>query len=154
MVKNKLWILSLQFEKIYVFYCDTQLWSGQLKDLKSPEGFMETEVIKELSHLTLDVIGESAFSYKFNSVLGGDSKISEAFNTVIQGFEFKYLILKLMIPFFDYLPLKENRRIQSAREISDNIVMEVHSLVKRITNNDMWIELMKGGHFRRCLSSK
>ena len=115
---------------------------------------METEVTKELSHLTLDVIGESAFSYKFNSVLGGDSKISEAFNTVIQGFEFKYLILKLMIPFFDYLPLKENRRIQSAREVSDNIVMEVHSVVKRISNNDMWIELMKGSHFRRCLSSK
>ena len=110
---------------------------------------METEVIKELSHLTLDVIGESAFSYKFNSVLGGDSKISEAFNTVIQGFEFKYLVLKLMIPFFDYLPLKENRRIQSAREISDHIVMKVHIvLLNGLLNNDiyhMWIELMKGG---------
>ena len=29
-------------------------------------------------HLTLDVIGQSAFGYNFNTVLGGKSKVSEA----------------------------------------------------------------------------
>ena len=104
-----------------------QLWTSQLRDLKPQGCFKDKEVLEDLSHLTLDVIGESAFGYKFNTILGGDSKVSEAFNTVIQGFNFKYLICKFLIPFFEYLPLAETKRIQSAREISDSIVIEVRN---------------------------
>ena len=88
---------------------------------------MDVEVIKDLSHLTLDVIGQSSFGYKFNTVLGGDSKVSEAFAFVLhQAFNFKYLVSTLLIPFFQYLPLAENRKLHSAREIADNTVLEVN----------------------------
>jgi len=100
------------------------LWSGQLKSI-NPGHFVDVEVIKDLSHLTLDVIGQSSFGYNFNTVLGGESKISEAFATVLQGINFKYIICKFLIPFFDYLPLAETRKIQSAKEIADNTVIEV-----------------------------
>jgi len=55
------------------------LWSGQLKNI-NPGHFADLEVLKDMSHLTLDVIGQSSFGYNFNTVLGGESKISEAFN--------------------------------------------------------------------------
>jgi len=113
---------------LYIFQENTnklvQLWSGQLKSI-NPGHFVDVEVIKDLSHLTLDVIGQSSFGYNFNTVLGGESKISEAFATVLQGINFKYIICKFLIPFFDYLPLAETRKIHSAKEIADNTVIEV-----------------------------
>ena len=81
--------------------------------------------MKDLSHLTFDVIGQSAFGYNFNTILGGDSRVSEAFGIVLQGLTLKYIIGKFLIPFFDYLPLAETRKIKSAREIADNTVIEV-----------------------------
>ena len=81
--------------------------------------------MEDLSHLTLDVIGQSAFGYNFNTILGGDNKVSEAFAIVLQKLNFKYLIGKFLIPFFEYLPLAETRKIESAKEIADNTVIEV-----------------------------
>ena len=89
---------------------------------------MDVDVLEDLSHLTLDVIGQSAFGYNFNTILGGDSKVSQAFGVVLQGMSFKYLICKFLIPFFEYLPLAENKKIQTAREIADNTVIEVHNM--------------------------
>lgn len=72
------------------------------------------------------MIGQSAFGYNFNTILaGGNSKVSEAFTLLFQGFNFKYVILKALIPFFEYLPLAETRRIQLARKIADDTVLEV-----------------------------
>jgi len=103
-----------------------ELWSGQLKNLQQELYFLDVEVIKDLSHLSLDVIGQSSFGYKFNTVLGGDSKVSEAFAIVFQqAFNFKYLVCRMLIPFFEYLPLAENRKIHSAKEIADNTVLQV-----------------------------
>jgi len=103
------------------------LWSGQLKNLQQELYFLDVEVIKDLSHLSLDVIGQSSFGYKFNTVLGGDSKVSEALAIVFQqAFNFKYLVCRMLIPFFEYLPLAENRKIHSAKEIADNTVLQVN----------------------------
>ena len=94
-----------------------QLWSSKLRDPVS--------VHDDLSHLTLDVLGQSAFGYNFNTVLGGKSKVSEAVNAVIGGMSFKYMVCKALIPFFELLPIGETRRIKEAREIADNTVLEV-----------------------------
>ena len=84
------------------------------------------DIEEDLSHLTLDVIGQSAFGYNFNTILGGDSKVSEAVAIVLQGLNFKYLICKFLIPFYEYLPLEEIKKIKAAREIADNTVIQVH----------------------------
>lgn len=93
------------------------MWSGKLQD--------PVAVQTDLTHLTLDVIGQSAFGYNFNTVLAGESKVSEAVNVVMGGMSIRYVICKFMIPFFESLPIAENRRIKEAREIADNTVFEV-----------------------------
>lgn len=78
-----------------------------------------------MRHLSLDLIGESAFGYSFNTILGGSSKVSEAFTVLFLSFNITFLVCKFLFPFFDYLPLAENRKIQAAKEITDNTVLEV-----------------------------
>ena len=95
-----------------------------MKDFKAKHS-MDVEVLDDLTHLTLDVIGQTAFGYNFNTILGGDSKVSKAFATVFYALDFKYLICKFLIPYFDYLPLAVNKKIQVAKEISNNTVLEV-----------------------------
>ena len=75
------------------------------------------------------MIGQTAFGYNFNTILAGESKVSRAFATVSHALDFKYLICKFLIPYFDYLPLAVNKKLQIAKEISDNIVLKVVSLV-------------------------
>lgn len=94
-----------------------KLWSTKLKD--------PVEVHDDLTHLTLDVIGQSAFGYNFNTVLAGESKVSEAVDLVISGMSFRQLMGKTFIPFFEYLPTSENRRIKTAKEIADNTVLDM-----------------------------
>lgn len=87
---------------------------------------IDTDVQEDLSHLTLDVIGQSAFGYSFNTILGGKSKLSDAFTLLFQAMSYRYLICKFLIPFFDYLPLAETKKLQSAREIADKTVLKVN----------------------------
>ena len=94
-----------------------QLWSSKVQD--------PVAVHDDLTHLTLDVIGQSAFGYNFNTVLGGESKVSEAVRVVTGGLSVGYIILKSMIPFFELLPVGETRRIKEATEIAENTVLEV-----------------------------
>ena len=93
------------------------MWSTKLKD--------PVAVHEDLTHLTLDVIGQSAFGYNFNTVLAGESKVSEAVDFVMRGISFKQIACKKFIPYFEYLPTNENRKIKAAREIADNTVLEV-----------------------------
>ena len=94
-----------------------QLWSSKVQD--------PVAVHEDLTHLTLDVIGQSAFGYNFNTVLAGESKVSEAVRVVTGGMSVGYILLNYLIPFFESLPVGETRRIKEAREIADNTVLEV-----------------------------
>ena len=98
-----------------------QLWSSKVQD--------PVAVHDDLTHLTLDVIGQSAFGYNFNTVLGGESKVSEAVNIATGGMSLRYAISKSLIPFFELLPIGETRRIKHAREIADNTVLEVRHFI-------------------------
>ena len=93
------------------------MWSSKVQD--------PVAVHDDLMHLTLDVIGQSAFGYNFNTVLAGESKVSEAVRVVTGGLSVGYIILKSMIPFFELLPVGETRRIKEATEIAENTVLEV-----------------------------
>ena len=93
------------------------MWSSKLQD--------PVAVHEDLTHLTLDVIGQSAFGYDFNTVLAGESKVSEAVNVVIGGMSVRHIIFKSLIPFYESLPIGENKRIKEATEIADNTVLEV-----------------------------
>ena len=97
-----------------------QLWSGKVQD--------PVPVHDDLTHLAFDVIGQAAFGYNFNTVLGGASKVSEAVNIVTGGMSIRYMIYKSLIPFFELLPIGETRRIKEAREIADNTVLEVSTV--------------------------
>ena len=98
-----------------------QLWSKKVQD--------PVAVHDDLTHLTLDVIGQAAFGYNFNTVLAGESKVSEAVNVVIGGMSFRYMVCKFLIPYFELLPIGETRRIQEAREIADTTVLEVSNTI-------------------------
>ena len=52
-------------------------------------------------------------------------QVSEAVDLVISGMSFRQLMGKTFIPFFEYLPTSENRRIKTAKEIADNTVLDV-----------------------------
>ncbi|XP_068743943.1 cytochrome P450 3A12-like isoform X2 [Montipora capricornis] len=101
-------------------------WGNQLK---KHEHSIDIELLDDLSHLTLDVIGQTAFGYNFNTILAGESKVSRAFATVSHALDFKYLICKFLIPYFDYLPLAVNKKLQIAKEISDDIVLKVFTFI-------------------------
>lgn len=81
----------------------------------------------DLTHLTLDVIGRCAFGYDFNTVLSGESEISNAFSAVIKGISFGQLLRKNFIPLYEYLPLAENKRAREALKITDGTVLKVNN---------------------------
>ena len=96
------------------------MWSSKIQD--------PVAVHDDLTHLSLDVIGQSAFGYNFNTVLAGESKVSEAVSAVVGGMSVRYIILTSLIPFFELLPIGETRRIKEATEIADNTVLEVSNI--------------------------
>ena len=106
------------------------MWSSKVQD--------PVAVHNDLTHLTLDVIGQSAFGYNFNTVLAGESKVSEAVNIATGGMSLGYAISKSLIPYFELLPIDETRRIKQAREIADNTVLEVsntfYCMLEKITS--------------------
>jgi len=102
-----------------------QLWSSKVQD--------PVLVHDDLTHLTLDVIGQAAFGYNFNTVLAGESKVSEAVSVVTGGMSVRYVMLKSVIPFFELLPISETRRIKEAREIADNTVLQVSNTLYYMT---------------------
>ena len=81
-------------------------------------------VQEDLSRLTLDVIGASAFGYEFKSVLKGDTAISRAFAWQTKGLSIVTSSFKAF-PFYKYLPLEENRLRSQATKITGEIVMKV-----------------------------
>ena len=112
-----------------------QLWSSKAQD--------PVAVHDDLMHLTLDVIGQSAFGFNFNTVLGGESKVSEAVNIATGGMSLRYAVAKALIPFFELQPIGETRRIKEAREIADNTVLEVSNTVYCMTEKILHCDCLR-----------
>lgn len=77
----------------------------------------------DLNRLALDFIGESAFGYQFKTVLGGETDVTKAFSHLTTGVRFGSFALAL--PFYKYLPTKENRLMWKAAKITNEVVMKV-----------------------------
>jgi hypothetical protein len=102
--------------------CFLKLWSKKIQS--SPI----IDVGDDICHLTLDVIGKTSFGYDFNTTLGDESEVSVAFNKLMIGGEFGYIVRRNIIPFYEYLPLPDNYAIKKASNIVDSTVLRVSLL--------------------------
>ena len=74
----------------------------------------------------MDVIGESAFSYRFNSVTGGHTKESKATDIILRGqFNLGRRALEYYFPFLKLFPSEERQRVEEAKEIAADTVYKV-----------------------------
>lgn len=93
---------------------------------KSLTGVAEIDVLKDFNKLTLDVIGETAFGYHFNTLISGENRVSQAVDTMLRGkISVMSRFMKRYIPFYDQLPIKRNKVISEATEVTKSIVSEV-----------------------------
>ena len=86
----------------------------------------------DLTLATLDIIGESAFGYKFKCVRNGHSKMSKAFHDQVVGVSLGKL--EQFVPFYKYLPLEENRIKKQAIKITDETIRKVINSLNCCTN--------------------
>lgn len=100
-----------------------QLWTEQVNSSK--EGVSEASISVDLTHLTLDIIGRCAFGYNFDTVLSGESEVSNAFSDVILEINFARLMRQKLIPLYKYLPLPDNVRARKGLELTDKTVLEI-----------------------------
>ena len=83
-------------------------------------------ITNDLTRLTLDVIGQAAFGYNFNTLVSGENEISTAFNNILLGgSNMIYRLLRGIVPFFRHIPLPDNVRERKAQELTDNLVCKV-----------------------------
>ena len=74
----------------------------------------------------MDVIGESAFGYKFNSIPEGNSKESEATDTILRGgFNVRRRALESWFPFLKYIPSAEREKVDEATKVMNGIIDKV-----------------------------
>ena len=74
----------------------------------------------------MDVIGETAFGYKFNSINGGHSKEARATDTILRGqFDMKRRSLEMVFPFFKLIPSEEKAKVDEAKTILNETVLKV-----------------------------
>ena len=83
----------------------------------------EEAIQKKFTHLTLDVIGESAFGYSFNCITGGHSKESMATDTILRGgFNMRMRALESWFPFLKYFPSEEREKVDEATKLMNGII--------------------------------
>ena len=89
-------------------------------------GVAEADIHRDLSKLTLDAIGETAFGYNFNTLVSGENKVSQAVELILSGkISVVARVLRKYIPFYDMIPFQENVRLKEAAEIMNDFVNEV-----------------------------
>ena len=108
----------------YYIYFYLQVWKKQIQESK--DNLVEVLIAEDLTHLTLDIIGLTAFGYNFDTVKSGDNEISEAFDSILSGgLSLSSRFLRKFIPFYQYLPLEANVKAKRAKKLTDNLVCEV-----------------------------
>ena len=87
--------------------------------------------------MTLDVIGETAFGYNFNSIDGCHSKESKATDTILRGqFDLRKRFLEILFPVLQIFPSKERAKVEEAKRILDEIVLKVNLSLKHARRSD------------------
>jgi hypothetical protein len=96
-----------------------QTWTDELSS--SPSEFCEIKAQKDLNHCTLDIIGQCAFGYNFDTVLSGDNQLTKAFTSIVQVTNLKHLILMKLVPFYKYFYTES----KEAMKVTDEKVLQV-----------------------------
>ena len=101
-----------------------QYWKNAMKT--SLTGIAEVNILKDFNKLTLDIIGETAFGYRFDTLISGENKISQAVETLLRGgTSVTARFLRRIIPFYDKLPTQHNKMIAEAIDVTDSVVKQV-----------------------------
>ena len=99
------------------------MWKEKINE---EQGEYEDRIQEKFTCLTLDVIGEAAFSYRFNSLIGGHTKESKATDIILRGqFNFGRRALESYFPFLKLFPSEERQRVEKAKEIVADTVFKV-----------------------------
>ncbi|XP_035685025.1 cytochrome P450 4F3-like [Branchiostoma floridae] len=61
-----------------------QYWNDKLEGTTTSDGFAELPVQDDIGRLTLDIIGECAFSYEFNSIREPDRLVNQSVTRLLQ----------------------------------------------------------------------
>ena len=89
-------------------------------------GIAEVNILKDFRKLTLDIIGETSFGYRFDTLISGENDVSQAVETLLRGrISVTARFLRRIIPFYDWLPLQENKKMNEATNVADSIVKQV-----------------------------
>ena len=93
---------------------------------KSLTEVAEVDILKDFNKLTLDIIGETAFGYRFDTLVSGENNVSQAVETLLKGkISVMSRFLRRIIPFYDKLPLQQNKVINEAMKLTDSVVKKV-----------------------------
>ena len=78
--------------------------------------------------MTLDVLGECVFGYKFNSITTGHTPISQAFNDATTGLD-KSIVNVMLWKLLDMIPFYQgSERIREAIKATNTVIEEVTKL--------------------------
>ncbi|XP_065071289.1 uncharacterized protein LOC135695975 [Rhopilema esculentum] len=92
----------------------------------SLSGVAEVDIHKDFSKLTLDVIGETAFGYNFNTLTTGENKISQSVELILSGkIGVVARVLRRYIPFYDMIPFPGNIKLKNAAKVANSVVTEI-----------------------------
>ncbi|XP_065071287.1 cytochrome P450 4A5-like [Rhopilema esculentum] len=101
-----------------------QYWKEKAKSTLS--GVVEADIHRDFTKLTLDVIGETAFGYNFNTLTTGENKVSQSVELILAGrSSVMARLIRRIIPFYDLIPFPENTKMKKAAEIVNGVVAEV-----------------------------
>ena len=89
-------------------------------------------VQNDFTHVSLDVLGECVFGYKFNSIEAGDTPVSRAFNDLFTGLNPTVAINRKVVEWFPFLErfLKGTIKRKEALKITDKTIKEVKNIIK------------------------
>jgi len=99
-------------------------WKSAMKT--SLTGIAEVNILKDFNKLTLDIIGETAFGYRFDTLISGENKVSQAVETLLRGrISVTARFLRRIIPFYDKLPTQHNKMMAEAIDVTDSVVKQI-----------------------------
>ena len=93
---------------------------------------IEMGVLQKFTNFTLDVIGKCAFGYEFDGILGGNSEMVDAANTILTAnFNVVRRSFEELIPLLKLIPSAEREKAKRAEDMFSKMIREVSRDEKR-----------------------
>ncbi|KAF9079523.1 hypothetical protein BGX27_006315, partial [Mortierella sp. AM989] len=88
---------------------------------QSKEEGIEFDITTDLGRATLDIIGLAGFGYDFKALTDPDNELSMAYSELFGTSANLSQFLRAFIPYYEYVPSKDNRRRQKAIDTIDRV---------------------------------